>query len=91
MVRMDLVMYDWHAGGWGPGAWVAMGLMMLVFWGSIAALVVYMVRSGGHRHDSHHVDSPRQDQAIRILDERFARGEIDAEDYSARRDLLRSS
>lgn len=28
-------------------------------------------------------------EALRILDERFARGEIDAEEYQSRRDLLR--
>jgi uncharacterized membrane protein len=31
--------------------------------------------------------SPTSD-ALRILDERFARGEIDADDYKQRRDLL---
>jgi putative membrane protein len=30
-------------------------------------------------------------EALRILDERFAKGEIDAEDYQVRRDLLRGS
>ena len=86
------MMYDWGGGGWGPGAWVAMGLMMLVFWGLVAALVVYVIRNVGHHADSHAViDNPRQDQALHILDERFARGEIDAEEYRARRDLLRSS
>jgi putative membrane protein len=29
--------------------------------------------------------------ALRILDERFAKGEIDAEDYKVRRDLLRDT
>jgi len=29
--------------------------------------------------------------ALRILDERFAKGEIDVEDYKVRRDLLRGS
>jgi uncharacterized membrane protein len=29
--------------------------------------------------------------ALRILDERFAKGEIDAEDYKVRRDLLKGS
>jgi uncharacterized membrane protein len=30
-------------------------------------------------------------EALRILDERFAKGEIDVEDYKDRRDLLRGS
>jgi putative membrane protein len=67
-----------------------MGLMMLVFWGVVAALVIYVVRSVSHRAEA----SPgggggSQDQAMRILDERFARGEIDVDEYSQRRNVLR--
>jgi putative membrane protein len=83
-------MYDWNNHGWGPGAWIAMGLMMLAFWGLIAALVVYVVRNLGQHRDEHAsagVAAP--DQALRVLDERFARGEIDADEYTQRRDLLR--
>lgn len=81
--------YDgWHDGSWGPGAWIAMGLMMLAFWGLIAALVVYVIRNVGHRADDAGVAGPYE--ALRILGERFARGEIDADEYSQRRDLLRS-
>ena len=32
---------------------------------------------------------PRDIEAQRVLDERFARGDIDERDYVARRDLLR--
>ena len=85
-------MYDWHDGGWGPGAWLMMGLMMLVFWGLIAALVVYVIRSTHHQHQpAVSTEAPGPDEAMRILDERFARGEIDAGEYSQRRDLLRGS
>jgi putative membrane protein len=83
-------MYDWHD-QWGWGAWLAMGLMMLAFWGLLAALVVYVIRSSGHRAtDQPRIDTPPEDQALRILDERFARGDIDAEEYTLRRDLLRA-
>jgi hypothetical protein len=47
-----------------------MGLMMVVLWCLVVALVVYVER------------------AEQILDERLARGEIDAEEYKQRRDLL---
>lgn len=85
------MMYDWHDGGWGPGRWIGMGLMLLAFWSLIAALVVYVVRNVGHRaadHGGAGVAPP--DQAMRILDERFARGDIDADEYNQRRDVLRS-
>ena len=82
------MMYHWHDGGWGPGTWIAMGLMMLVFWGVVAFLVVYAVRSLGRRTPDS--GTPPSDPALRILDERFARGEIDADEYNQRRELLRS-
>jgi putative membrane protein len=84
------MMYDdWHDGGWGPGAWIAMALMMLAFWALVVALVVYVFRSLTRTRP----EAPRpldQRDGMRILDERFARGEIDADEYTQRRDLLRS-
>lgn len=84
------MMNDWN-GGWGWGGWVAMGFMMVVFWGLIVAVVVVLLRG---RPGGFHVEAGPQgdagDPALRILDERFARGEIDAEEYRSRRDLLRS-
>ena len=66
-----------------------MGLMMLAFWGLLAALVVYVVKNLGHR-PADGAGVARPDDAMRILDERFARGDIEADDYSQRRDLLKS-
>ncbi len=73
--------------GWGTGQWVAMSLMMVLFWGLIIFAVVALVRST--RSEGHSLSSPPlAHDARRILDERFARGEIDAEEYVQRRDLL---
>ena len=71
----------WHDGG-GGGGWLLMGFMMVLFWTLVVGLIIWAVRG-------HHA-APRQDaeQARRILDERLARGEIDVEDYRARRDHL---
>ena len=33
-----------HGYGWGAGDWLAMSVMMLVFWGGLAALLVWAVR-----------------------------------------------
>ena len=82
------MMARWHD-GWGPGAWIAMGFAMLVFWTIIVGVIVAIVRSG-HFHDHDHGPT-RVHDAERILAERFARGEIDADEYRQRRDLLRSS
>ncbi len=73
--------------GWGAGQWVAMSLMMVLFWGLIVVGVVALVRST--RPGGHGAPPPGSGHgARRILDERFARGEIDADDYAQRRDLL---
>ena len=75
-------------GGWGMGAWIAMAVLMVVFWGGVVAvIVVFLRRSHFGRtamglHPSHH-------EAERILNERFARGEIDETEYLARRTALR--
>ena len=71
-------------GGWGWGGWLAMSLMMLVFWGLLIAGVVALIRSARREPP----DSSQDGDARRLLDERFARGEIDEQDYARRRDLL---
>jgi putative membrane protein len=85
------MMDNWNGGGWGWGAWFAMGFMMLVFWGAIVAIVIVAIRSWGHRPESPSAaGTGSEDDALRVLDTRFARGEIDAEEYTSRRDLLRN-
>jgi putative membrane protein len=77
----------YHDGGWGPGAWVAMAFVMIVFWGAVVAAIVFAVRAT-HNAPTGPAAPPGPD-ALRILDERFARGEIEADEYQRRRDLLR--
>lgn len=80
-------MTRWH-GGWAPGTWIAMAFVMLVFWTIVVGVVVTVVRSD--RFHGAASSSPQSD-AERILAERFARGEIDGDEYKLRRDLIRSS
>ncbi len=76
----------WHD-GWGVGGWLMMGLLMLIFWAFVVAGVIWLVRAIRSAPPT-----PTQDgeQARRILDERFARGEISGDEYRARRDALAS-
>lgn len=69
-----------HDPGWG--AWLMMTLGMGGFWILMAVLVVALLRSGRPAGSS----GP---DAREILQQRFARGEIDAEEYEARLDTLR--
>lgn len=66
--------------GFGWFGW----LFMLSFWLLLILGVVWLVRSVSEPHDS-----SSQASARRILDERFASGEVSAEEYEERRRLLR--
>ncbi len=85
-------MMGWNNGSWGIGQWVAMSLMMLVFWVAVIALGVWLVRSTRRTPRtpestlSDRVTEP--DGAQRLLAERFARGEIDETEFTRSRTLL---
>lgn len=78
----------WHDGmGWVD--WVVMTLTMVAFWSLVVFGVIALLRSGNDvrgGRTAHESRGPEQ-----ILDERFARGEIDVDEYHARQDVLRTS
>lgn len=72
-------------GGWGYGLLV-MG--MLLFWAEVVTGIVLLVRYRGansQRHGEMHASG----LAENLLAERFARGDIDDEGFTARRTALR--
>lgn len=73
-------MMYWGNGDWNWAAWVAMTASMVLFWGLVAWVVVTIVR----RPDATH-RSPED-----LLADRFARGEIDDDEYRRRREALRA-
>jgi putative membrane protein len=77
--------HGWNGGGWDFRVWALMGFVMLVFWGLVIGAIIGVVgsRSGANP------GLPSSSQAMHLLEERFARGEIDADEFAARRDLLR--
>jgi putative membrane protein len=68
---------------WGSGMWVWGLLWMVLFWGLLVAGVVWLVRSAADRPERGEDGGARL-----ILDERFALGEISADEYSDRRRTL---
>lgn len=90
----DTMMWDWHygmwndghMGGWGVWGWgmlfagllwtavVVGGPLLLVYW------LVTRSQSTGHP----------KDQALEVLREQYARGDIDDEEYERRRERLTS-
>jgi putative membrane protein len=82
----------WNHGGWGAGDWLAMSFTMLVFWGLLTVLVIWLVRSSRSEQDSEHASTRTAEQrADDRLAERFARGEIDEAEFVHRRELLQTT
>lgn len=82
-------MMGWYDGGTGWVGWLVMALMMVAFWGLVIFAVVAIFRGIGRAHEPGK-RTPRRDP-LQILDERFARGELDLEEYHARQDVLRGT
>ena len=80
----------------GHMSWIGGGIMMLVGLAVLALLVVGVIalvrgshmRHGGHQ-DIHAGQSNSSIQAMNILDERYARGEINDEEYQRKKAELR--
>lgn len=73
-------------GGWH--GWLIGPLMMIVFLALAVAVVVLLVRwLGGPGYGASHAPPPAG-TALDILKERFARGEIDREEFEERRRVL---
>lgn len=76
-------MMYWSDSDWGWGSWIIMTVSMVAFWCLIAWVVVSVLRSGASGSGQF-----RRQTGEEILAERFARGEIDENEYSSRIGLL---
>ena len=76
----------WYHDGAGWGGWLVMTVAMIAFWALVVFAVVALSRSATSSRDSASREDP-----MNILDQRFARGEIDEDEYRARSAVLRSS
>jgi len=73
------------SGNWGWGHMIVGGFVMLLFWAAVIAVIILIVRAlaGPHREPRGQSRS-----ALDILEERFARGEIEREEFEEKRSLL---
>jgi putative membrane protein len=77
--------YYWNDfGGYGMGLGL---LFMLAFWGAVIAGIVYLVKRLGSGNSA----ETRESRALAILQERYARGEIGAEEYRQKKQDLRAA
>lgn len=75
----------WYGDGIGGWGYALMAINMILFWGLIIVGVVALVRYLGRGT----AGQPGTSGPERILAERFARGEIDEQEYQQRLQILR--
>jgi len=75
-------------GGWLIGLLVLV-LLLLVIGGGIAA-VVWFIGQGSQGTGRRPTSSQREDEALAILRQRYARGEIDREEFERMREEIKS-
>ncbi len=85
-------MNDWNDRmGGGAGGWWWMALMMVIFWGGLIWLAVALIRRPYRAVQAAGSAPSARPTAQEILAERLARGEIEADDYRSRLDVLNRS
>ncbi|WP_227370703.1 SHOCT domain-containing protein [Halomonas sp. M20] len=76
-----------HMDGYGWDHMFFGGIMMVLFWGGIIAFVIWLFRSP-ERGINSGAGVYKRPSALDLLQERYARGEIDKQEYEERkRDL----
>ena len=78
--------FGYGMGGWGGGIGSLLLLVLLV----IGGIYLWRTLEGRHEHPVRGPDSTplHEDSALRILRERYARGEIDKDEYDRRKEGL---
>lgn len=72
---------------YGFGSWWML-IWMLLFWAGVIALIVWAIRAASDRPEPSRPQPHGQSRALEILEERYARGEIDREEFEERRRAL---
>ncbi|AII03822.1 SHOCT domain-containing protein [Rhodococcus opacus] len=80
-------MYDDDFGGWG---YALMFAGMALFWGLLIVGIILLVRYMNHPFPAPPGGAPPLRSAEAVLAERFARGEIDEQEYRSRLTILRA-
>jgi len=80
---------DVNFGGGMWIGWIVGLLVMVLFWGLVIAAIVLGIRwlIRADRRGSH--EGPAAPDALEVLRQRYARGEIDEAEYERRRAVLR--
>lgn len=83
---------DWRWGhpgwDWGWGHMMFGGVMMIIFWGGIILLLVLLFRWFGTGRSSNAFGESGRLTPLDLLKERYAKGEIDKNEYEERKKVL---
>lgn len=80
-------MMGWHHASMGWGGWILMTLAMVALWALVVFVVLALFRGDRASDEA----APGRGDPMQILEERFARGEINEDEYHARRGVLRAA
>ena len=80
----------WYGSGMGAWGYALMAISMVLFWGVLIVIVVALIRYFG-RGGQQEAGQTEPSSPERLLAERFARGEINDEEYQSRLASLRSA
>lgn len=84
-------MMMWYGGdGWGWGGWILMTVVMVLVWAAVIAAVILAIRSlASPRGTAASPSGSWRPSAEDLLAERFARGQINDDEFRQRLTLLR--
>jgi putative membrane protein len=83
-------MMMWYGGnGWGWGGWILMTVVMVVFWALVITAVVLAIRYLTSPRGTGATPAARPSSPEDLLAERYARGEINDDEYQQRLTVLR--
>lgn len=84
------MMMGWDM-GWN-GGWMIFGsLMMILFWGGLIALLVLAMRGLTNAGAGSHEMRPQNQTPLQILQTRYAKGEIDRQEYEQMRGEIQAT
>lgn len=81
-----MMYWDGNMGLWG---YILMGVGFVLFWAAVITAIILFARSMGGPNRRYDGGGPSVGGAENLLAERFARGEIDESEYTARLNVLR--
>jgi putative membrane protein len=84
-------MMNWYGNGMGGWGYALMTISVVLFWGAVIAGIVLLVRHFGRGGQQTPTPPSQPSSPEQLLAERFARGEIDEEEYQQRLAVLQGA